>query len=224
MLNPKEQAEIQQIAVGTQKEYKLKLRRNNNSIYAVNLSSDLHVKIDKLVEDTKNTGVRFGCENGCSYCCTLRVEALAPEVFYIAKKLKANLTQTQLVELTESLSVYSDRARGLSQTEHRIPCPLLLNGRCSIYDYRPAMCRKFNSLDAEICKDPTAEIPENLGIVAKGSAIFHGFMEAYSGKKLSSMPHELGQALLVAITNQTAEENWFKGEVVFEPLPEKVGL
>mgnify|MGYP003686527051 CR=1 FL=1 len=62
MLNPQEQAEMQQIAVGTQKEYKTKLRRNNNSIYAVNLSSDLHVKIDKLVEDAKNTGVRFGCE------------------------------------------------------------------------------------------------------------------------------------------------------------------
>ncbi|WP_157825845.1 YkgJ family cysteine cluster protein [Colwellia sp. Bg11-28] len=222
MLNPREQAEIQQLVVTTQKEYKNKLRSNNNSIYAINLVSDLHSKIDSTVNETKKLGVRFGCENGCSYCCTLRVEALAPEIFYIAKKLKAYLSNEQLTELVENLEDYSEKAKGLSQIEHQITCPMLNDGKCTIYDFRPAMCRKFNSLDAEVCKDPFAVVPEHKGIAMKSAAKMHAVMAAYSNKKLSAVPHELGQALLVAITDKNAEKRWFKGSTVFTPLPESI--
>lgn len=220
MLNPQEQAEIQQLVVTTQKEYKNKLRSNNNSIYAINLVSDLHSKIDDTVEEAKSFGVRFGCENGCSYCCTLRVEALAPEIFYIAKKLKMSLQSDELRKLTESLNIFSEKAKGLSQIEHEIPCPMLSDGKCTIYDFRPAMCRKFNSLDAEVCKDPFAEVPEHKGVAMKSGAKMHGVMAAYSNKKLSATPHELGQALLIAITDKNSEKRWFKGASVFAPLPE----
>ncbi|WP_161785132.1 YkgJ family cysteine cluster protein [Aeromonas hydrophila] len=220
MLNPQEQWEVQQLVATTTKEYKNKLRRHNNSTFAINLISDLHFKVDHLVTEAKNIGVRFGCENGCSYCCTLRVEALAPEVFYIAKKLKANLSSEQLFELTDKLKRFSDKAKGLSQIEHEIPCPMLVEGKCTIYEYRPAMCRKFNSLDAEVCKDPFAEVPEHKGVAVKSAAKMHGVMEAYSNKKLSATPHELGQALLIAVTDNSAEKRWFKGERVFTPLPE----
>jgi Fe-S-cluster containining protein len=220
VLNPQEQWEVQQLVATTKKEYKNKLRSHNNSIFAINLISDLHLKVDHLVTEVKNIGVRFGCEKGCSYCCTLRVEALAPEVFYIAKKLKSNLSSEQLLELTDKLKIFSDKAKGLSQIEHEIPCPMLAEGKCTIYEYRPAMCRKFNSLDAEVCKDPFAEVPEHKGVAVKSAANMHGVMEAYSNNKLSATPHELGQALLIAVTDNSAEKRWFKGARVFTPLPE----
>ena len=97
---------------------------------------------------------------------------------------------------------------------------MLADGKCTIYEYRPAMCRKFNSLDAEVCKDSFAEVPEHKGVAIKSAAKMHGVMEAYSNKKLSATPHELGQALLIAVTDSNSEKRWFKGERVFTTLPE----
>ncbi|MBU2062300.1 YkgJ family cysteine cluster protein [Rheinheimera aquimaris] len=220
MLNSKEQADIHNLVVITQKEYVNRLRSNNNSIYAINLMSDLQLKIDDIVSRAKYDGVRFGCDNGCSHCCTLRVEALAPEVFYIAKKLKQKYSEEHLFSLIEKLKDYSSKAKGLSQIEHLIPCPLLSKGRCTIYEFRPAMCRKYNSLDAEVCKDPYGSVPEHMGVALESAAKMQGAMTAYSSKKLSAAPHELGQALLIALTDSDSEKRWFKGAHIFDPLPD----
>lgn len=59
--------------------------------------------------------------------------------------------------------------------------------------------------------------------MVKSGAIGYGFSEAFTTKKLSSIPHELGQALLIALTD-SSETRWSKGEMVFEPIPEMDGL
>jgi Fe-S-cluster containining protein len=51
--------------------------------------------------------------------------------------------------------------------QHVIDCPLLVDGACGIYDFRPAMCRKYNSLDSVKCEDPYAQIPEDLNVSFK---------------------------------------------------------
>lgn len=216
--------EVQQIASSTEKEYKKRLRTNSNHIYAINLVSDLHARIDNVVSSVKSRGIKFGCDKGCSHCCNLRVEALAPEVFYIAKKLISERSREEFGDLVKVLEEYSSKAKRLRTVEHLLTCPLLSDGKCTIYKYRPFMCRKYNSLDASVCEDLFSEVPENIEIVVKSGAIGYGFSEAFTTKKLSSIPHELGQALLIALTDSSAETRWSKGEMVFEPIPEMDGL
>lgn len=211
---------LQHLSVSTHKEYKKRLRSNNNSAFAINLVSDLHRKIDDAVTQAKDSGANFGCKKGCHYCCTFRVEALAPEVFYIAKHLKANLSQPALDDLIEKLKKHSEQAQGLGYLEHLLPCPLLDNGNCSVYEQRPSMCRKYNSLDAKLCEDPYAEIPEDDTLLKTSGALLHGTVQAYTDKKASAEAHELGQALLIALTDATAEKKWFKGQPVFAALPD----
>lgn len=220
MLNNQEKAEIQSLVSKTEKEYTKKLRSNRNHIYAINLSSDLHKRIDSVVSHVKSKGVRFGCESGCSHCCNLRVEALAPEVFYIARKLRSERPIRDIESLIEKLKEFSQRAKGLRTTEHLIPCPMLSNGRCSIYEYRPMMCRKYNSLDASVCETPFSRVPESTELTMKSVAIGIGFNSSLEKRKLSSIPHELGQALLVALSDENAIARWAKGEMVFDKIPE----
>ncbi|QBF84309.1 YkgJ family cysteine cluster protein [Shewanella maritima] len=219
-LNERERLEVQSIFVATEKEYRKRLRANKNSVYAINLVGDLHNKIDSVISSVKKKGIKFGCRKGCSYCCDLRVEVLAPEVFYITKKLKGSMSKSEMQAFIEKLMTYADKATGLRFDEHIIPCVMLENGACSIYEYRPMMCRKYNSLDAQVCEDPHAQVPENTEVVVKTGAIGKGFSDSYESRGLSAIPHELGQALLVALTDPKSEQKWAKGNEVFTRIPE----
>ncbi|HDX9008530.1 YkgJ family cysteine cluster protein [Aeromonas dhakensis] len=219
-LNKKEQLEVQNIFITTEKEYRKKLKSNRNAIYAINMVSDLHNKVDSVIQSVKAKGIQFGCQKGCSFCCDLRVEVLAPEVFYIAKKLKSKMSKSELAKFIEKLEIYADKATGLRSDEHTIPCVMLESGVCSIYDYRPMMCRKYNSLDAQVCKNPYAQVPESTEVVLKTGAIGKGFSDSYESRSLSALPHEFGQAILIALTDSKAEQKWANGAEVFIRIPE----
>lgn len=219
MLNSTEQTEVFLIKERNEKNALKRLRENRNSTFAINFISAMQDSIDDVAKQTQRQGIHFDCKAGCTYCCTLRVEALAPEVFRIACELK-KLKLDQLAAVIERLKVHAMKAAGVPSKEFYLTCPLLVNGLCSIYSVRPGMCRKFYSLDVEQCKNPDAEIPENLGMVVKSGAIMSGITHAYERAKFSAAPHELGQALLLALTDSTAEERWGKGEIVFDLLPE----
>jgi len=219
VLNLTEQAEVLSIKERNEKNALKRLRENRNSAFAVNFISTMQDSIDNVAKQIQKQGIRFDCKAGCTYCCTLRVEALAPEVFRIARELK-KLKLDQLAAVIERLKVHAIKAAGVPSKEFYLTCPLLVSGLCSIYGVRPGMCRKFYSLDVEQCKNPDAEIPENLGMVVKSGAIMCGVTRAYERAKFSAAPHELGQALLLALTDSTAEERWGNGELVFDLLPE----
>ena len=72
------------------------------------------------------------------------------------------------------------------------------------------------SLDVEECKKPDACAPEDHEMAMKSSALIFGTYQAYSRVKILNQVHELGQALLVALADSSAEERWFRGEQVFE--------
>ncbi len=219
-LNEREQLEVRNIIVTTEKEYRKKLRANRNSVYAINMVGDLHNQIDSVIQSIKAKGIQFGCQKGCSFCCDLRVEVLAPEVFYIARKLKNKMSESEMEAFIEKLNIYASKAVGLKSEEHIIPCVMLEDGICSIYDYRPMMCRKYNSLDSQVCEDPYAQVPESTEVVVKTGAIGKGFSDSYKYRSLSALPHEFGQALLIALTNSKAEQKWAKGNEVFMRIPE----
>jgi Fe-S-cluster containining protein len=196
------------------------LAANRNKVYAINLMKTVHQKADALAEQVgKRPDVKFDCKPGCAYCCNHRIEALPAEVFLIARELN-KLPADKLAEVTARLRAHAALARGLRPAQHRLTCPLLENSLCTVYEMRPYACRRFHSLDVEQCKDPEGVPPANEELNMKSAAVMIGMVEGYRKRLLPTHPHELGAALLVALEQADAEERWYRGEAVFEEMPD----
>lgn len=215
-----ERTQINAAAAAQQKNIYRQLKATRNKTFAINLIRTVHHQIDShAAKRKKDPGVHFDCKPGCNSCCSLRVEVLPPEAFLIAREL-SKLPEPALSELKARVASQAAYANGLTMGQFRRPCALLVDGRCSIYAVRPSMCRKLYSQDVEMCKIHGAEIPEDPSLFMQIAVITVGANDGYGQAKFPNFSHELGQALLVALTDDQAEERWYRGEQVFPMLPD----
>ncbi len=217
------QREVLELEAQTEKEIRSKLRANKNKIYAVNLVEHLLKKIDGLVNSaTRERKVKFDCKEGCASCCSLRVELWEPEVIYVANNIK-NLPQAQQEQIVRDLEIFVAKVKGLTSTERRalnLPCAFLKNNGCSIYNFRPFSCRKWHSLDVNSCNTLAGRVLGDEELFTKSNAVMRGFAKAFERNGLALRPAEFGQALLLALTDDSVLDRWMKGEEVFPALPE----
>ena len=103
------------------------------------------------------------CRSGCAHCCHQAVGVTPPEVFAIHEHLRATRAPAELAAVVRRIRAADDRTRGMTSAERLspdLPCPFLVDERCSIYEVRPLACRGTNSLDAAACertlRDPAA--------------------------------------------------------------------
>lgn len=82
------------------------------------------------------------CKKGCSACCNIDVRLTTFEAEYIA-------AATSIPHATLP-----------SSQGHESACPFLSGkGTCSIYNYRPLLCRTYHVLsDPILCNDPNAQV------------------------------------------------------------------
>jgi Fe-S-cluster containining protein len=214
MRSREEQAEFFDAAEKVQQTVLNHLNTNRSRTFAITFISNLQRGVDNVVQAAIDNGQKFDCKAGCSYCCSARVEALEPEIFQIASELK-KLPPDNIAEITARLRKHAAIAKGLAVSDYHLSCPFLKENLCSIYSIRPAVCRKAHSYDVEKCRATASEIPESLEIALKSEALMKGTAEAYSQASLPASGHELGQAVLLALTDETAESRWYSGEHVF---------
>lgn len=187
------------------------LRSTPSPSNAVNFVANLHSAVDKVAQQTNGTGPKTECQAGCAYCCGVRVEATDPEVFLIARELRKR-PAAQVNALIERLK---NRAATAEMDDLRSDCAFLENHLCSIYEVRPAVCRKAHSLSAKCCRELAPEIPQDLGLLLGAEALMRGTSDAYHEVGLCAAPHELCNAVLLALVDETAETRWHNGESVF---------
>ena len=223
MLSPEEQAEFLRAMEKVQQTALHHLDSNRTRPFIISFISNLHRGVDSVVRAATHEGEQLDCKAGCSHCCRVRVEALEPEIFLIAKELK-KLSPEKLDELTGRLRNHAATINGVSVFDHHITCPFLENNLCSIYQIRPAVCRKAHSFDVEKCKSPGSEIPQSLEIALKSEALMKGTADAYHRIKLSASGHELGQAVFHVLTDETAESRWCAGEEIFDQFSANTGV
>jgi uncharacterized protein len=215
ILSPEEKSEVLRAIETVRQTALLHLTSNKSMTFAIGFISNLHRGVDQVVQAAKDQGLNIDCKAGCSYCCNYRVEALAPEIFQIARELK-KLPQKSIDKIIERLLKHAGTVKDVSVWDHHIGCPFLADHLCTIYEVRPAVCRKAHSLDVDRCKLPGSDIPGSLEIALKSEALIRGTADAYNQVKLCASGHyELGQAVLIALTDKTAELRWFGGELVF---------
>lgn len=214
------QAELRALAQKQQKSYRQMLMANKNKVFSIQIMRRLHRQIDEITDDVRERpDVQFDCKPGCSYCCHFRIEVFAPEVFVLARRLRT-LPADRLDSLIQQLEAHAADAQGIRREDFSMKCPLLVDNMCSVYEDRPSICRKYLSLDVEECKKPGVSAPEDGELVFKSLALISGTKEAFAKAKISLTVHELGQALLIALKDDTCETRWFKGETVFPLIPE----
>lgn len=180
----------------------------NRSI-AVEFIANLHRAVDKVVQQQYTE-----CRPGCACCCSVRVEAAEPEVFRIAREVK-KLPVSRVEALVERLQKFAATADGAS----RIDCAFLDDHLCSIYEVRPAVCRRAHSLSAESCKNYAPEIPQSLEMLLRADALMKGTSAAYRQVGLHATGHELCRAVLLVLTDETVEAKWCNGEPAFPEGP-----
>lgn len=111
--------------------------------------------MQKAGDDISTVVSRFSaCSNGCSHCCHMATTLSEEEAQFIGAMIGK-----------EPLPVSGREDRDTLVGKYRnVPCSFLDNGKCSIYAYRPVVCRTyFNISDhPELCdltNNPGASVP-----------------------------------------------------------------
>ncbi len=181
---------------------------------------------DALNERTiEHQKVALACRAGCSLCCWLRVDVFAHEVFLIAHHIRTHFAADAVVDLMARLSAHADSVMPLSPFEHatqNIACPLLRDGRCSVYAVRPQACRRHHSQDFTACQF-TFDHPTDLeSPAAHDRELFRALTEAmcqniegYAELGFDHTIYELGTALNEALNDPSSWQRWRDHEPAF---------
>ena len=99
---------------------------------------------------------RLDCKEGCSYCCCKPgVLVSVPELLRIVDRVQTTFDAAGVAALRDRARRYVEQLAGRSvdaPTDESFPCPLLSDGRCSVYDVRPLTCRGYNSTSVDACR------------------------------------------------------------------------
>jgi Fe-S-cluster containining protein len=104
---------------------------------------------------------------------------------------------------------------GFQPTIPFIPCPLLVDDRCSIYKVRPLVCQAWYSTDVRRCQEAEGGSTTNREIMQLFSAVYDGLVAAVADHGLESGEVELIPALKIALNNPDATQRWLAGESLF---------
>lgn len=221
-LTPEEQAVFQQSAARVQWAATRQLQASPGEVSVVGFVRSLQRGVDSVVASAVGRGAHLDCQAGCSHCCHARVEALAPEIFLIADALAARPAAERadtIARLVAHETLHAngvDPATAVTAWARRPGCPFLVDRLCSIYEIRPAACRKAHSTDVSACAASTPAIPQHLEIALHAEALQAGTAGAYRAQGLDAVGHELVGAVLLALRDPaTAKTRWYRGEPVF---------
>jgi Fe-S-cluster containining protein len=209
--------------LGVAQVLKSKLMERGNDRRAGEAAGLAHRLIEKSLT-ARAPAISIACRNGCAYCCYSFVGVTAPEVFRLAHAVRKSRNPALRMD---DVRARGSALRGLSPAERpgrKLPCPLLLDDLCSVYDERPMVCRQATSLSLEACVDEFentgkyAEIPVSSLHLAYASNVHVAFLGALEAAGYSSEAYELSAALDIALSEIDAEKRWLTGETIFAGL------
>ena len=147
------------------------------------------------------------CKAGCHYCCCKPGVLLSiPELLRILARIHSTFSKADVLALGERAKRYGEQVAGRNfndLVDESVPCPLLVDGLCSVYDVRPLVCRGYNSTDVDACKkahsDRTARVPifAMLKDVTDGATV--GAAQSLKAAGFNDSLVDLGTALQLAL-------------------------
>ena len=185
----------------------------------------LATSIDALIEEATASfqadHAGIACCAGCNFCCHLRVMVFPHEAIGLFRYLGARVPKEQAnavrKRVLENASHIAQLARE-GRTVTNLQCAFLVDGKCSAYEARPAVCSGYHSLSKEKCEESyrnggnlPAGIPvlKALGYVA--AALDSGMEKGLDALELSATRIELHAAVAALIRNPALIGRWRSG-------------
>jgi Fe-S-cluster containining protein len=203
------------------------LRNGRTPLQVIEVAQRAAELVEQAVEGAKSDypPPRLACQEGCDWCCHLRVGAAAPEVFRIVSYLRQTLAPQELQAAIERITRLDEQRRRLragKRAEARLPCALLHERHCQAYPVRPLTCRGFNSSDARQCElfvklGNKVKVPTYHAQIRLTTFVLDGMRAGISEAGLKGDLLELTAALRIAFERPDAFERWLAGEPVFAP-------
>ena len=181
--------------------------------------SQAHKELDKVfAAELAQSGQQLACCSGCSYCCHIKVDAQPREIFLIADFIRARFSAEKQIDILKRAKENWSKIEPMTLDQHfkaGLPCPLLENEKCSVYQVRPSGCRNAHSLRAEPCK-AYLENPESTEIFAEQLLDLKvatvranlGASAAFEAGGYDSQPYDLNAALIETFENPSCERRW----------------
>ena len=226
-----EPAELQCVDVRRVQRLKTRetLAAGRTPLKIIEIAAGASAFTDEKISEAKSTYESpkpIACKEGCDWCCHVRVEVEAPEVFRIIAYLQANSSLGELQKTIERIKSLDDQTRGMrtmQRARKKLPCALLVDHRCSVYQVRPLACRGDNSMDAGQC-EASYKQGHPAGINNQSWArqlqlalsVRAGMSAGLKESGLQSDSLELTAALRIGIETPNALERWLAGERLFK--------
>jgi len=183
-------------------------------------------RLDQVIASSMAlTDTRTDCREGCDYCCYYKVALTAGELFLIGQQMQKHFSAPQLEQTLAAARTNVETTRTMTTQEQlasNIKCPLLVDGACSVYEVRPAMCRKHHSMNVELCRrsfeqplDSTIPNPEQPMISGYALAAIAGAREGMAQAGLDAQRYDLNRGLVELFSDNKAEKRWKKGKRAF---------
>lgn len=209
MLNANEQSRVKQMVSQIEDRISQEIKKANNPEQAIALVSFLHTNIDKVTHLSNISGPKSECHADCSHCCHVRVEVTDVEALDIVSHLVKLPTDKRLA-LQKKLQANAVARNSSTEPKNKLPCAFLDSGLCSIYPIRPSVCRKGHSLSEKSCESGATKIPQNFNLLMQCEALITGFNKAFKRNELPAGNYELSAAVIAALEDTKALENWYK--------------
>jgi hypothetical protein len=182
---------------------------------------------NQMLDEAAEAAAKLGkaeCRAGCASCCHLIVMATPFEVLSIARHLSESRTPAQIEGIKQRLRQIVEVPLDTTlRAKAKIPCALLEDARCSIYELRPSVCRTALSQSRAACEScleaaggsvPSIVQPAKIAAVVQ-TGIDYAMI---SRRNLSTELAELSRALLIALCDyQGALTSWLDGK---DPFPD----
>ena len=201
------------------------ITRNN----ALDLCSSAFSFADHVIqyfESKEPLSEPLACKAGCHYCCFYQALLTPPEALLIGNYLEKAFTEEEkldlIVRIDRTLALTDGKSvEERAKTWHDTPCIFLANGRCSVYDVRPFICRAWHSLNSGQCREAfesnsrTAETegyPHRYHIF---QTVRDGLQEVSSDMGCQASILEIAKGMKQYINHPSPTEAWIKGDEVF---------
>lgn len=165
-------------------------------------------ELDDGFAAAKLAGAVVACEPGCDFCCHLRVSVFAHEAVALVHHLSTRLAPDVAAGVERRIVENAARIDAMTVAQHyaaRMPCALLVDGRCCAYETRPSACAAHHSLSRARCEHafahpedhgtPKNSRPASLELQTLGDALIAATQSALTDNSKLATRNELHQCL-----------------------------
>jgi Fe-S-cluster containining protein len=196
-------------------------RALDNLLHCATVQIQFYDAMQRSLLDAVPATEPFSCAAGCAACCHRQIVCTIPEAIGIAAWL-GDGEKTRVQAAARQLHDETARMDESQRIRTGLPCPLLVDGQCSVYETRPLACRALYSFDRQACdrlyRDFAFEtkVPRyDLMIEAHGQMLL-GYGRALDRLGLDGSLVELSQALRIILDAPDAITRYLAGEKPFE--------